>query len=193
MKEQELVEQFKRGDREAFEQLYQLYQNQAYRTAVFMIGNRADAEDIVQETFVQVYLHIRQLRETSGFRSWFYRILTRLAWKKGSAGKREVPDEDIAIRADKAGEGDSLTGLLQKEEREKIRQAVENLDEKHRSIVILYYFNEFSTKEIAGITGCLEGTVKSRLHTARKRLEKSLKEEELYWVCKNGLSDGSRV
>lgn len=193
MKEQELVEQFKRGDREAFEQLYQLYQNQAYRTAVFMTGNRADAEDIVQETFVQVYLHIRQLRETSGFRSWFYRILTRLAWKKGSAGKREVPDEDIAIRADKAGEGDSLTGLLQKEEREKIRQAVENLDEKHRSIVILYYFNEFSTKEIAGITGCLEGTVKSRLHTARKRLEKSLKEEELYWVCKNGLSDGSRV
>ena len=104
-----------------------------------------------------------------------------------------MPDEDIAIRADKAGEGDSLTGLLQKEEREKIRQAVENLDEKHRSIVILYYFNEFSTKEIAGITGCLEGTVKSRLHTARKRLEKSLKEEELYWVCKNGLSDGSRV
>ncbi len=193
MKEQELVEQFKRGDREAFEQLYQLYQNQAYRTAVFMTGNRADAEDIVQETFVQVYLHIRQLRETSGFRSWFYRILTRLAWKKGSAGKREVPDEDIAIRADKAGEGDSLTGLLQKEEREKIRQAVENLDEKHRSIVILYYFNEFSTKEIAGITGCLEGTVKSRLHTARKRLEKSLKEEELYWVCKNGLSDGSGV
>ena len=69
MKEQELVEQFKRGDREAFEQLYQLYQNQAYRTAVFMTGNRADAEDIVQETFVQVYLHIRQLRETSGFRS----------------------------------------------------------------------------------------------------------------------------
>ena len=55
---------------------------------------------------------------------------------------------------------------------------MESLDEKHRSIVVLYYFNDFTTAEIARITGCFEGTVKSRLHAARKKLEKSLGDDE---------------
>ena len=69
-----------------------------------------------------------------------------------------------------------------KEERERVRRAVESLDEKHRTIVVLYYFNDFTTPEIARITGCLEGTVKSRLHTARKRLERYLAKEEAVGV-----------
>ena len=61
-----------------------------------------------------------------------------------------------------------------KEEREQVRRAVDSLEEKHRAVIVLYYFNEFSTKEIARITGCLEGTVKSRLFAARRKLRKSL-------------------
>ena len=79
--------------------------------------------------------------------------------------------------ADRTDEGDCLSRLLGKEEWERVRRAVENLDEKHRSIVVLYYFNNFTTGEIARITGCFEGTVKSRLHTARKKLEKSLADD----------------
>lgn len=132
----------------------------------------------MQETFVQVYLHAKELKEPAGFKRWFYRILTRLAWKCGRNGKREIPDEDIAVRADRADGGDCLSRLIGKEERERIRKAVESLDEKHRSIVVLYYFNDFTTAEIARITGCFEGTVKSRLHAARKKLGKSLSDNE---------------
>lgn len=177
MNEQELVRQLQMGSRTAFDRIYELYHVQAYRTAVFLTGSRTDAEDVVQEAFVQVYLHAGELKEPAGFKSWFYRILTRLAWKCGREGRREIPDEDISIRADQADEGDGLSQLLGKEERERIRRAVENLDEKHRSIVVLYYFNDFTTGEIARITGCFEGTVKSRLYAARKKLEKSLAEE----------------
>lgn len=176
MDELELVRQLQTGSRTAFDQIYEQYHVQAYRTAVFLTGNRTDAEDVVQETFVQVYLHAGELKEPTGFKSWFYRILTRLAWKCGRKERRELPDEDIAAHISRADEGDGLSYLLGKEERERIRRAVEKLDDKHRSIVILYYFNDFSTGEIARITGCFEGTVKSRLHAARKKLEKSLME-----------------
>ena len=178
MQEQELVKQLQQGSREAFDRIYLLYHQQAYRTAFFLTGNRADAQDVVQETFVKVWLCAPQLKDRDGFRSWFYRILTRLAWKCGRNGKREIPDEDIAVRADRADGGDCLSRLIGKEERERIRKAVESLDEKHRSIVVLYYFNDFTTAEIARITGCFEGTVKSRLHAARKKLGKSLSDNE---------------
>lgn len=178
MNEMELVRQLQTGSRTAFDQIYERYHIQAYRTAVLLTGNRADAEDVVQEAFVQVYLHAKELKEPAGFKSWFYRILTRLAWKCGRNGKREIPDEDIAVRADRADGGDCLSRLIGKEERERVRKAVESLDEKHRSIVVLYYFNNFTTAEIARITGCFEGTVKSRLHAARKKLEKSLGDDE---------------
>ena len=140
-----------------------------------LTGSRGDAKDEVQETFVKVYLHTKELKGPGGFKSWFYRILTRLAWKCGRNGKRGIPDEDIAVRADG---GDCLSRLIGKEERERIRKAVESLDEKHRSIVVLYYFNDFTTAEIARITGCFEGTVKSRLHAARQKLGKSLSDTE---------------
>ena len=174
MQEQELVRQLQEGSKEAFDQLYFLYCQQAYRTAFFLTGSRADAEDVVQETFIRVWLSARQLKDCTGFRSWFYRILTRMAFRKGSVGKREIPDADISLLADRGSEGDSLSGLLLKEEREQIRRAVDSLEEKHRTVIVLYYFNGFSTKEIAAITGCLEGTVKSRLFAARRKLRKSL-------------------
>ena len=117
MNEMELVRQLQTGSRTAFDQIYERYHIQAYRTAVLLTGNRADG-------------------------------------------------------------GDCLSRLIGKEERERVRKAVESLDEKHRSIVVLYYFNNFTTAEIARITGCFEGTVKSRLHAARKKLEKSLGDDE---------------
>lgn len=174
MNETELVKQMQAGSRAAFDRIYERYYVQAYRTAVFLTGSRTDAEDVVQDAFVQVYLHAKELKEPAGFQCWFYRILTRLAWKCGSRRKREFPDEDAAAFAERTDEGDGLSYLLKKEEREQVRKAVEGLDEKHRTIVVLYYFNEFTISEIAKITGCMEGTVKSRLHAARKKLQKSL-------------------
>ena len=71
MRETELVERFAAGDREAFDALYELYKDQAFRTAWFLAGNRADAEDIVQDTFVKVYVNIGQLKDAGASRAGF--------------------------------------------------------------------------------------------------------------------------
>ena len=179
MKETELVKRLMAGDREAFDALYELYKDQAFRTAWFLSGNRADAEDIVQDTFVKVYVNIGQLKAAEGFKSWFYRILTRTAWRQAEGQRREFPDEEIFAHADAAGqeEDQALERIYREEEQKKIRAAVNSLDDKHRTVMILYYYNEFSARTIAKIVGCLEGTVKSRLFTARKRIKAELVRE----------------
>lgn len=180
MKETELVKRLMAGDREAFDALYELYKDQAFRTAWFLSGNRADAEDIVQDTFVKVYVNIGQLKQAEGFKSWFYRILTRTAWKQSDSRKREFPDEEILIHADavsEASEDGNPEQIFEKEERNKIREIVNGLDEKHRTTLILYYYSECSTKAIASIMGCLEGTVKSRLFSARRKVKTELMRE----------------
>lgn len=180
MKETELVKRLMAGDREAFDALYELYKDQAFRTAWFLSGNQADAEDIVQDTFVKVYVNIGQLKQAEGFKSWFYRILTRTAWKQSDRRKREFPDEEILIHADavsEAAEEGNPEQIFEKEERNKIREIVNGLDEKYRTTLILYYYSQCSTKAIASIMGCLEGTVKSRLFSARRKVKTELMRE----------------
>ncbi len=180
MKETELVKRLMAGDRKAFDALYELYKDQAFRTAWFLAGNRADAEDIVQDTFVKVYVNIGQLKQAEGFKSWFYRILTRTAWKQSDSRKREFPDEEILIHADavsEASEDGNPEQIFKKEERDKIRAIVNGLDEKYRTTLVLYYYSQCSTKAIASIMGCLEGTVKSRLFSARRKVKTELMRE----------------
>lgn len=176
MKETELVRRLKAGDREAFDGLYGLYKDQAFRTAWFLAGNRADAEDIVQDAFVKAYVNIGQLKDEEGFRSWFYRILTRTAWRQSEGRRKEFPDGEILAHADAAGEQEDCAPeqIVRKEEAKRVRAVLNSLDEKHRTVLILYYYNEFSTKAIARIMGCMEGTVKSRLFTARKKMKAEL-------------------
>lgn len=180
MKETELVKRLMAGDREAFDALYELYKDQAFRTAWFLAGNRADAEDIVQDTFVKVHVNIGQLKQAEGFKSWFYRILTRTAWKQSDSRKREFPDEEILIHADAVSEasGDgNPEQIFEKEEKKRLRAIVDGLDEKYRTTLILHYYSGCSTKAIASIMGCLEGTVKSRLFSARQKVKTELMRE----------------
>ena len=161
MKETELVKQLMAGDREAFDTLYECYKDQAFRTAWFLVN-------------------IGQLKNAEGFKSWFYRILTRTAWKQSDSRKREFPDEEILIHADiasEASEDGNPEQIFKKEERQRLRAIVDGLDEKYRTTLILYYYSECSTKTIASIMGCLEGTVKSRLFSARRKVKTELMRE----------------
>lgn len=72
MEEVQLIQELKTGNKDAFDQLYDRYKDQALRTAVFLTGNRQDGEDTVQETFVKCYLHIQELHNEEGFKAWMY-------------------------------------------------------------------------------------------------------------------------
>ena len=177
LKEEILVAQLKEGSKEAFDELYEKYKNMAIHTAYLITGNPADSEDITQETFVKVWLHIRELKNDSGFKPWMMQILVRTAYRVGRKRKREIPDEEAIERTENRTNPSLLDKAIQLEEAEMITAAVKALPIKLKTVVVLYYYDSLTVKEIAGMLGVMEGTVKSRLHTARRRLQLNLKEK----------------
>lgn len=178
MKEEVLIEQLKAGNKEAFDELYMKYKNLAVHTAYLITGNLSDSEDITQETFVKVWLHARELKNNSGFKAWMLQILVRTAYRIGKKSRREIPDDETVKRMNQPEDVSSLDKIIQLEEAEMILQAVRSLSVKLRAVVVLYYYDSFTVKEIAGILKITEGTVKSRLHTARKHMHAALKSSE---------------
>ena len=178
MEEIELVKRVKQGEQNAFDELYEKYKVVTLRMAYLICGNLADSEDIVQETFVKCYQHIGELKKEEGFRSWIFHILTRTAWKYCKKQSKECPEEDIMEKMSVQKEASSLEIILDKEQHSHLLSKINELNVKHRTTIILYYYNGLSTKEIAKIVGCLEGTVKSRLFVARRLLKESIVSDE---------------
>lgn len=171
----ELVNRVKLQQPGAFDLLYDNFKDQAYRTAVFLTGNTEDAKDVVQDTFVTVCLEINKLRNPEVFISWFYRILTNNVRSILKKQKREISKEESEMQQiDVKVQEDFTDMFLQQEEHKQLRKLINRLDEKYRTVIVLYYFNEFSISEIAEIVDCRQGTVKSRLFKARKILEQQL-------------------
>lgn len=176
MDEIKLVCSMKAGDRQAFDRLYEAYKDTLLRMACLVSGSMDDAEDIVQETFVKCYLNISSLRDPAGFRSWLYQILYRTAYACAKKKKREIPDEHAGLQEDDTNGMTSLDYVLQSETQRMVHTAVHSLQFKQRAVVVLFYYNDIPIREIARILGTTEGTVKSRLFTARKKLGESLKQ-----------------
>lgn len=177
-KERELVTRLQAGEPEAFDRLYEKYQAQAYRTAVLLTGDRTEAQDVTQNTFVTVYQEIGKLREPAAFRSWFYRILANNATRSIMNRKREILQGDQEISGERADEREDIPDMLvHREECRRFHDCIAGMDEKHRTVLVLFYYNDFSVEQIAEIMGCVTGTVKSRLFHARKKLEQRLRWE----------------
>lgn len=184
-----LVESMLRGSEEAFDELYRSCSGKLYRMAYFITGNRSDSEDILQETFVKCFLHRASLKQPEQFESWLYQILVRTAWRleRRKKGRSELSfesileNEDDWNRTERIREDENsrspLETVLEAETASEIQKALKRLDMKYRTVILLYYYNELSTREIAKITGTLEGTVKSRLYKARKLLKEKLEAE----------------
>lgn len=175
MTDEELVRDWKAGDMQAFDALYERYKDDAFRVACLITGTRADGEDLAQEAFVICAQSIGSLRDGAKFRAWLLRTLTRSAWKYCKKKRREQPVAELF----ETGEGESaLLSVLRTEEQRRLYAAMQELDENRRTVVVLYYFNDLSVREIAQATGVLEGTVKSRLFSARRMLRRALTERE---------------
>lgn len=182
MQERELVVNVQKGDMQAFEQLFELYKCKALRTIYSMTRDKDISEDIVQEVFVSCYTSIKSLQNPEYFKTWFYRMLTRTTWRYMEKEKRLIPVENIFRKSEDSYENSSLEKLEQKESSELLYQEILKLQPKLQTTLILYYYNEFSVKEIAQTMGCLEGTVKSRLYTGRCRLKVNLMEQEEFII-----------
>ena len=175
MSEAELIIKMQKGDFRAFEEIFHIYKKKAVGTAYLITGNQFTSEDVVQEAFILCYMKIKNLKNPELFKPWFFKIVTRLSWKYSNLYKKVTPVENIFEQAEVSENADkSSLKAFEKEEYEELYRSINMLDEKSRTTVILFYFNDFSVKEISEIMGCFQGTVKSRLFNSRRKLKRFL-------------------
>lgn len=174
--EAELVLAFQGGDGEAFGELYRRRCSAVQRTAYLIVGNRSDSENVMQDTFVKVWQNLPKLKNPACFEAWLMRILVRTAWQYCRRRGSEQPvGEVLEPVTEAADEGSEPSGLLlASERRDRLWLAVNRLDIKQRTVIILHYYNEMSVQEIAAAIGVPVGTVKSRLFAARRTLRREL-------------------
>ena len=177
--EAEAIDRAKQGDAEAFEVLYNLHKRRVYSLCLRMTTNTAEAEDLTQEAFLQLFRKIGTFRGESAFSTWLHRmavnvVLMRLRKK----GLPIVPLDDTVEMEDEApkkelGADDTrLTGSI---DRLELQRSVEALPPGYRSIFVLHDVEGYEHNEIAEMVGCSIGNSKSQLHKARMKLRELLK------------------
>lgn len=145
----------------------------AFRVAYSVLRHREDAEDVAQEAVTRAYGRRHTLRDRERFRSWLVRICWRLALDRRRAVKRRERREQAAVEPASAAGPDELAAAS--EFRARLWAAIDGLPEKLRMVVVLSGIEGYDGREVAALLDLPEGTVKSRLHVARKRLAEVLR------------------
>ena len=178
--DRELVRRWHAGDESAFEQLVRLHEKKVFRLLLRMMGNREEAEDVAQETFLSLHRHGHRFRGEARFSTFVYRVASNAALnRRRTLGRNRARLQKLAVRQaagddlpqtprdpeDSAG-GHELSGV--------VREALDSLKPALRMPVLLYDIEGLAYGEIAEVLGVAEGTVKSRIHRARQALRVKL-------------------
>ena len=183
--DRELVERCQRGQLEAYEILVGRYRQRVYGLAYSMLRNEQDATDLSQETFVKAWQAIRGFKKNSSFYTWLYRITTNLCIdfvrkrdRRPTVPFEETvdPEADASVEIAPSNQPLPTDEVRRRELREQIDAALQELSPEHRVVIQLREFEGLEYAEIAKVVGCQMGTVMSRLHYARKHLQKLLRD-----------------
>jgi RNA polymerase sigma-70 factor (ECF subfamily) len=197
-RDEELVTRTLAGDRDAYRLLVEKYQGKILALALDVLKSREDAEDIVQESFVKAYLSLASFKGESSFYTWLYRIAynmsidvrrrtarrggAHLEFKesasvsRGIAGGNESGGAATAVPEHLQNVEGPHEALHRKETGAKIQEVLQELSPEHRAVIVLREVDGLDYGEISDATGVPRGTVMSRLHYARKALQKALKD-----------------
>jgi RNA polymerase sigma-70 factor (ECF subfamily) len=170
------------GDRRAFAELVDLYKDKIFYLAYRMLSNRQEAEDAVQETFMRVFVNLERYDEAQKFSTWIFRIATNLCIDRLRKRKQTYSlDADLPD-----GDGNDWHAMLEgneptpekqlvvSETREQVREAIDSLPEKYKSVVVLRYLHDMSLQEIGDVLDMPVTTVKTRVHRGREFLRGKL-------------------
>ena len=199
MNDEALVRNYRQArDVNSFKLLVRRYQNRIFNSAYHLIGNKEEAEEVVQDTFVKVHQGIDNFREDASFGAWVFRISHNLCVDILRNRKKRIAIQTIPISGRAGGEdaeGDYEAGvddiadmtlepaqvLDLKEESEIIEMSLKSLPEAQRAVLILHDLEGFQYQQIAEIIGASIGTVRSRLHYGRIKLKEML---DAYYAMK---------
>lgn len=174
---QPVVQEARSGKPDAWDCLFRRYQLPLYVYVFELVHNEQEALDIVQESFINAARYIESLQNDGKFGSWLFGIAHQKCiqhWRKRDRRKIFVePDSDNPIETEAALEADGPFDLLiHKEQEEEFMKLLGQLALPQRSVLLLHFVEDFSLEEIATVTEAQIGTVKSRLHYAKKALRK---------------------
>lgn len=180
--DKQLVRLAQKGDTQAFEELVARHRDKIYARAYSMMRNEDEALDLSQEAWIKAWQRLVQFQGDSSFATWMTRIVINLCLDQLRRQKR-VRSESIDEMDDESGgverQMEPVTvnpteGLERGELRVRIDQAMAQLSNEHRTVLVLHEFEEMEYKEIAKTMGCSIGTIMSRLFYARRRLARLL-------------------
>jgi len=198
MTDEALVKKYRQArDMNSFKTLVRRYQNRIFNSAYHLIGNKEEAEEVVQDTFVKVHQGIDNFREDASFGAWVFRISHNLCMDILRNRKKRIAIQTIPLlaRTGEETDGDFEAGvddiadmtlepaqvLDLKEESEIIELSLKSLPEAQRAVLILHDLEGFQYQQIAEIIGASIGTVRSRLHYGRIKLKEML---DAYYAMK---------
>lgn len=175
----ELVQRCQAGKVDSFEELVARYHQKVYTVILGLLRSREDALEVAQETFFRAYRKIQSFKGGSSFYTWLYRIAVNIAIDYQRRQKRNPLDfkenMDAVLEDQNEVARDPFADVHDREIREKLLEAINDLTPEHKAVIVLRTVEGLSYKDIGEILGCSEGTVMSRLHYARKKLQEKLR------------------
>ncbi len=173
MDETELILKFKQGDKFAFRQLVEKYQDSVINTCYRFLRNKEEAEEVAQEVFLKVYLSFNTYQPKTKFSTWLFKIVVNSCLNKLRDKKKfslSQLDEDLHA----SSENQPDKSLEQEELRMLVRNAVDSLPENQRTVILVNQYEGFSYQDTAKILDCSVSAVESRLFRAKESLKKKL-------------------
>ncbi len=164
-----LIKDLKKGKEEAYRQLIEEYGNKLLRTCYLILKDREEAEDVVQETFIKVFNKIDTFKEKSGLYTWIYAIALNL-----SRDRMRTKKDFIELKDDWIGNDDVESKVEINIDRESLRKEMFEMNPLYREVLVLFYFEELSIREISNLLNEKEGTIKSKLSRGRNILKEGL-------------------
>lgn len=178
----QLVRNAQKGDKDAFHDLHQIFWRQIRYFIWKTLKNESEVEDVLQETFIEAYRHLSQLKDPSVFRPWLYKIAlyqcNRVFRRKRPLIFSDMEESVVAAIPDETAEFLPLSVLENKEAGALILRLVEQLPDEQRMTLTLFYYQQMTIVEIARIMDCPENTVKSRMRYAKRTLRTQIEKEQ---------------